>query len=210
MATVTRLPTRPVAGPPDAELVASARAGDAWAREALFRRHARLAAGLAFRLLGRDQEVDDVVQDAYVIVLERLDKLEDPQAFAAFLATVVVRRVRRVLRRRRLARALGLLPALSPIDPDAFASSTAPPDVVAELRSVYGALERLPIDERLALVLRRVDGLPLEEVASLCDCSLATVKRRISAAEARLVASRSAPVEPTPAESPRVARGGRP
>jgi RNA polymerase sigma-70 factor (ECF subfamily) len=198
VATVAHISARSPAGPTDAALVVAAREGEAWAREALFRRHARMANGLAFRLLGRDHEVDDVVQDAYVTVLDRLHRLEDPQAFAAFLGSVIVHRVRRVLRRRRLARRLGLLPRAVPIDPTAFVASTAPPDAVAELRSLYAIVEELPTDERLALLLRRVEGLPLEEVAALCDCSLATVKRRIAAAEKHLAAA-DAPQEPRPA-----------
>jgi RNA polymerase sigma-70 factor (ECF subfamily) len=201
VATVAHISTRGVAGPSDAALVAAARAGEPWARDALFRRHARLANGLAFRLLGRDQEVDDIVQDAYVAVLDGLDGLEDPQAFASFLASVVVRRVGRLLRRRRLARRLGLLPRATPIDASAFAAATAPPDVVAELRSIYAIVDELPTDERLALLLRRVEGLPLESVAELCRCSLATVKRRIAAAEARLVRAQSMPPGPTTAHT---------
>ena len=204
MATVAHISARSPAAPTDAALVVAARAGEPWAREALFRRHARLANGLAFRLLGRDQEVDDIVQDAYVIVLDRLDRLEDPQAFASFLASVVVRRVGKVLRRRRLARRLGLVPKALPIDTSGFIATTAPPDAMAELRSIYAIVDELPTDERLALILRRVEGLPLEEVARLCNCSLATVKRKIAAAEAKLAES-PAPVSPTPA---RVARTG--
>jgi RNA polymerase sigma-70 factor (ECF subfamily) len=193
VAAVAHIPARSSAAPSDAALVVSARAGEAWAREALFRRHARLANGLAFRLLGRDQEVDDIVQDAYVTVLDSLNRLQDPQAFASFLASVVVRRIARVLRRRRLARRLGLLPPAVPIDPTSFIAATAPPDAASELRSIYAIVDDLPTDERIALVLRRVEGLPLDEVAELCGCSLATVKRRISAAEAKLHAAQELP-----------------
>ena len=201
VATVAHISTRGVAGPSDAALVEAARAGEPWARDALFRRHARLANGLAFRLLGRDHEVDDIVQDAYVAVLDGLDGLQDPQAFASFLASVVVRRVGRLLRRRRLARRLGLMPRAAPIDVTAFVSPAAPPDAIAELRSIYAIVEELPTDERIALLLRRVEGLPLEDVAGLCSCSLATVKRRIAAAEARLVRAQSEPPMAGPAHS---------
>ena len=95
-------------------------------------------------------------------------------------------RVRRVLRRRRLARRLGLVPAQKPIDVTSFVASTAPPDVLVELGAIYRIVDDLPTDERVALVLRRVDGLPLDEVARLSGCSLATAKRRIRAAEERL------------------------
>jgi RNA polymerase sigma-70 factor (ECF subfamily) len=41
-------------------------------------------------------------------------------------------------------------------------------------------------EERAAWWLHRVDGETLEATAEICDCSLATVKRRVAAAEARL------------------------
>ena len=177
---------RPAAGPSDAALVVSARAGERWACEALLRRHAGMAYGLAYRLLARDQDAEDVVQDAYVTVLSRLDQLREPQAFASFLAAVVVRRVQHVVRRRRLARRLGLLPPAEPVDIGALVGHDAPPDAAAELRSIYRVLDALPADERVALVLRRVEGMPLEEVARMLGCSTATAKRRIAAAEAAL------------------------
>jgi RNA polymerase sigma-70 factor (ECF subfamily) len=148
-----------------------------------------MAEHLALRLLGSDQDVDDVVQDAYVIALSRLDQLEEAQAFASYLAGVVVRLVRRLLRRRRLTRALGLSPPPEPLDPTAFAAADAPADIVAELRALYARIDRLPTDERIALLLRRVDRLPFDEVARVCGCSIATVKRRIVAAERRLAAA---------------------
>lgn len=148
--------------------------------------------GLVVRLLGRDHDVDDVAQDAWVEAFAGLARLRDPQAFAAFLGTIVVRRVRRLIRRRRLARALGLVPAADPIDPSSLVSPAAPPDVAAEIVAVYRVLDHLPTDERLALVLRRVEGLPLEEVAAWLGCSTATAKRRIAAAERALVEVREA------------------
>ena len=61
-----------------------------------------------------------------------------------------------------------------------------PPDVAAELRALYSILEQLPAEARVALVLRRVEGLTLPEIAEQMHLSLATVKRRIQAAEALL------------------------
>ena len=191
MARVTHISPQPPKAEPglsDAALVAAALRREAWAAEALFRRHADAANGLAFRLLGRDNELDDVVQDAYLIVLDQLHRLKDPQSFAAFLATVIVRRVRRLLRRRRFARALGLMPAAEPADPTGCIAQLAPADAVVELRSLYRAVERLPTNERLALLLRHIEKLPFDQIASMCGYSLATVKRRLSAAEARLAA----------------------
>lgn len=73
-----------------------------------------------------------------------------------------------------------------PIEPDTVVARSAPPEVVTELRAVYGLLSELPVDQRVALVLRRVDGLSVPEVAESMGLSVSTVKRRLKLAEARL------------------------
>ena len=178
-------PTKSGAGPSDAALVLAARAGEEWAREALFRRYARLAIGLAYRILPRDADVDDLVQDSFLSAFQRLDRLSNPQAFQAWLSSIVVRTAGKRLRRRRLQVRLGLL-RNEAIDLDQVVSRAAPPDVAAELRAVYGLLEKLSVEERIALVLRRVERLEIPEIAEQMGLSTSTVKRRLNAAEARL------------------------
>ena len=141
MAVTISSPTRSGAGPTDAALVVAARAGESWAQEALFRRHARMALGLAHRLLPHDDEVDDIVQDCFVSALKRLSSLDNPQAFAAWLGSIVVRAVGKRLRRRRLLSRLGLR-APEEIDPDAIAAPSVPGDVAVELRRVYAVVAR--------------------------------------------------------------------
>lgn len=181
--------TKSGAGPTDAALVLAARAGETWAREALFRRHARMAIGLAHRLLPRDVEVDDVVQDSFLFALQRLDSLHNPQAFAAWLGSIVVRTVSKRLRRRRLLTRLGLR-AAEPVDPDRVTAATAPAEVALELTRVYTLVEELPVEQRVALVLRRVDGMEIPQIAEYMSLSASTVKRRLKAAEALLERSR--------------------
>jgi RNA polymerase sigma-70 factor (ECF subfamily) len=175
--------TRSSAGPSDAALVLAARAGEAWAQEALFRRHAPMVNGLAFRLMGRDADVDDLVQDAFVTAFAGLHGLDDPQAFAAWLGSIVVRTAGKVIRRRVLLERLGLRRKREPIDIDAVAARAVGPDVAAELRRTYDRLERLPADQRVAFLLRRVEGMELEEIARAMGISLATAKRKIAAAQ---------------------------
>jgi RNA polymerase sigma-70 factor (ECF subfamily) len=73
------------------------------------------------------------------------------------------------------------------VDVDEVVSRTAPPDVAAELRAVYALLEKLPVEERIALVLRRVERLEVPEIAKYMGLSVSTVKRRLNAAEAQLM-----------------------
>jgi RNA polymerase sigma-70 factor (ECF subfamily) len=190
MANVKKLvppadPSQPRVLPTDAELVSAALDGQEWAREALFRRYARLAMGLAYRIMPFDSELDDLVQDSFLYAFERLDRLSNPQAFQAWLSSIVVRTAGKRLRRRRLQVRLGLR-SHHPIDADEVIARTAPPDVASELRAVYGLLEQLPTEERIALVLRRVERLEIPEIAAHMGLSISTVKRRLSAAEGRL------------------------
>ena len=177
--------TKSGAGPTDAALVVAARAGEGWAQEALFQRHARMAFGLAHRFSPHEVEADDLVQDSFLYAFQRLETLDNPQAFAAWLGTIVVRTASKRFRRHRLLTRLGLRRA-EPVDLAGIVSSAASPDVVAELRALYAVIDRFPADERIALILRRVDGLGIQQIAEYMSASESTVKRRLRAAEARL------------------------
>ncbi|MFO7179153.1 MAG: sigma-70 family RNA polymerase sigma factor [Pseudomonadota bacterium] len=185
MVTGSRSPTRSGAGPTDAALVVAARAGERWAQEALFRRHARLVIGLAQRLLPRSADAEDLVQDAFVHAFRHLDTLKNPQAFASWIASIAVRTASKRVRRHRLLTRLGLQ-RKEPIDLDGLVAAGAPADVASELVGIYSLLDRLPAEQRIALVLRRVEGMELSEIAEHMGLSLATVKRRLAVAEERL------------------------
>lgn len=182
IAPVVRLP-----GPPDAVLVQAAKNGEPWAKEALFRRYGRYVNGLAFRLLPSDAELDDLVQDSFVEALTSLDRLVDVNAFSSWLGSIVVRTAHKRIRRRRLMERLGLR-RREEVDFDAFAQMTSSPESAVELRRVHTALDAMDAEERIALVLRRVEGMELSEVATQMGLSLATVKRRIASAETKLPA----------------------
>jgi RNA polymerase sigma-70 factor, ECF subfamily len=153
-----------------------------------------MAFGLALRLLGRDEELEDLVQDCFVQALSSLDRIEDPQAFAAWFTAIVVRTTHKLLRRRSLATRLGLRRGHEEADVDALIAPTAPPEVQIELRAVYRILNELPARERIALVLRRIEGASQDEVARYLDVSVSTAKRLIAAAEHALaVALRDIP-----------------
>src|SRR5207253_3230020 len=70
--------------------------------DSAYRRYARYVAAVALRLIGRDDEVDDVVQEVFLTALRKLGGLRDPEAIRGWLATVTVRVAGRRLRRRRM------------------------------------------------------------------------------------------------------------
>jgi RNA polymerase sigma-70 factor (ECF subfamily) len=170
----------------DAELVERARRGDRSAEDAIFRRHVGAVAGLALRLLRHRADMEDVVQETFVIALEKLKELRDGGALRPWLMQITVSLVRRRLRRRRLLGFVGLNRSEADAPLDALASEALDPEACAELAALDRALAELPAEDRIAWVLRYVEGEVMEDVAFACGCSLSTAKRRIAAADTRV------------------------
>ncbi len=169
----------------EAALVRAARDGDAAASEALFLQCAGdLTRWVSRVVLGAD-DAQDIVQDTFVAAFMQLKTLRQPEAFRGWLRRIALTQVRRRLRTQRLLRRLGFAD-VEPVALENILSPDAPLEVVTEVRQVASLLRALPTDEGLALVLRRVEGYRLEEIAQELGLSLATVKRRLAAAEQRL------------------------
>lgn len=176
----------PSSGPTDDELVARAQSGDRWARSALLARHVPQVAQTVARLLASKADAEDVLQDALVEALTELGSLREGRAFRVWLMRIAVGKVHRVYRKNRLLRRLGL--HQPDLDATLAALATGDPEDRAELFLLDRALATLPTEERVAWMLRHVEELPLDEVADACGCSLATAKRRVARAEARIAA----------------------
>ncbi len=177
-------PTRIDPSETDGELVKRVRRGDRWAEEALYHRHVRSVTRVVIRLLARTNEAEDVVQDAFVIALN------------AYVDVARRRRVRRLApEHRRAASVSPLSPAEDPArarlergQDDATlaqqADHAASPETRAALSEIGRLLDTLPAEERVAWVLRRVEGERIDRVATSGGCSRATAKRRIARADA--------------------------
>ena len=146
----------------------------------LVREHSEYVAGLAYRLLGRDAEVDDVVQDVFVALLRFHGSVREPNAVRAWLGTTTVRFAQRRLRARsfRLRSLLGL----DAPEPNVLPTRGAGAEEHLALARVHRALHGVAAAARVAWLLRYVEQERMEEVARLCGCSLTTAKRRVEAA----------------------------
>lgn len=166
-------------------LVIRARDGDRWARSALYRRFAEPVAAYLIRLVGNRDDALDLLHDTYVYAFERLDELRDSTRFRAWLYRIATNFARTRLRRRRWLRAIGFVQPTEAVSWESM-SHDASPETTAELRQLEAMAKRLPIDERIVWVLRRVEGCTMPEIAAYVECSLATAKRRLQRAEARM------------------------
>jgi RNA polymerase sigma-70 factor (ECF subfamily) len=170
----------------DESIVARIRSGDPVAEEAFYRKYSGRVLALTTRLLGARSDAEDATQDAFVLALENIERLRDPAALLPWLMQIAVSQVRRRFRRRRLLGALGLYGSADDATLESLVSPAASPEVRADLASLDRVLASLPSEHRLAWMLRYVEGEELETVARMTGCSLATVKRRIAAADAQV------------------------
>jgi RNA polymerase sigma-70 factor (ECF subfamily) len=163
----------------DSALLARLRADDETAFTELYRRHARYVAGVVYSLLGNDGDLDDVVQETFVDAQAGVREIDDPGAVRRWLVVIAIRRVHRLLARRRLRR--WYTDRLAELAPRA-----CDPRDAGHVEDVYDALDRIAPPLRIVWILARIGSMPLQEVADVCEISLATVKRRLADADVRL------------------------
>lgn len=170
----------------DAALVKSSQEGDRWAEDVLVRRYAHEVARLVARLLGSHDDVDDIVQDTFLAAFEQIGRLNKPEAFRGWVLSIAVNLTRLTIRKKRFLRTFGLDSSNDDAKLEALALEGVGADVRAELAVLDEVLNRLPSKQRIAWMLRYVEGHTVRDVARLCGCSPATTKRWLSRAQKRV------------------------
>jgi RNA polymerase sigma-70 factor (ECF subfamily) len=189
---------RQIAPESDAELALAASSGDLGAASRLYDRYASNVRGMVHRLLGPDAEIDDVVQDVFLTAIVSVGKLRDPAALKSWLLGIAVAKARGNLRTRWRRRWLSFLPT-EDLPEQAEPSREAQTDIALEVSAI---LDTLRPEERIALLLCRLEGMSLEEAARVCGLTVSTFKRRLARGQARFVAG----AKRRPALSERLAR----
>jgi RNA polymerase sigma-70 factor (ECF subfamily) len=172
--------------PEDSALAQRAAAGDPHAPAEVWDRYAGLVRGIVRRIGGPTCEADDLVQEVFLRFFRQVHALRDPAALRSFLIGITLRVTASDLRSRRVRRWLRLTPAGAL--PDTEDAASTQPETREGLARLYGILDDLSPRERIAFVLRHVEGYELVEVATQMECSLATIKRVLSRAQAHVQA----------------------
>lgn len=176
-AQLLALPQKPA---DESELIAGLCRRESAAAQALYLQYSSLVRRILIQVLGSERDVDDLVQDTLIVVINRAPALRKVQSFRSFVIGVAIHLARNEIRRRTVRRFVGLDDATDVplVDPhDAAAAEIA--------RHLYRALDKMEVTSRMAFVLRFVHGCELAEVAAACNCSMATIKRKLARAEMR-------------------------
>jgi RNA polymerase sigma-70 factor (ECF subfamily) len=133
-----------------------------------------------YRMVGSSTDAQDLTQEVFIKVLQRADQIKDPAKAAHWLSRIATNTAIDFLRRNGRV-------TFSDID-DMPEPVTAAPHESPEQRMLRAeqrthletGLQQLSERERVALLLRDVEGLPAEEVARHMNCSKATVRSHIA------------------------------
>ena len=158
--------------PSDSDLVTRARNGEEAAFAEIVRRHERRVYNLAYRMLGRPEDARDAAQEAFVSCYKNLRKFRGDAAFSTWLHRIAVNACYDVLRKRPQEPA-ELTEALE------GASSGDHADRTTSAVDIQRALEHVPADFRVVMIMHDVQGFPYEDIAGALEVPIGTVKSRL-------------------------------
>jgi RNA polymerase sigma-70 factor (ECF subfamily) len=169
----------------DAALITRVRDGDVAAYATVVHRHMRAAFGIAYHVLQHREDAEDVVQQAFMAALTRLDTFDVARPFAPWFGRVVLNHARSARRSRDRLWRRSAEPAELLETPPALAADRLAED--SEIRSrVHAAMSVLPERQRLAIQLIEIDGYTPAEVATMLDLAPVTMRWHLMAARRTL------------------------
>lgn len=135
----------------------------------------------ALSLAGNGDRADDLVQDTLMKAWSSAGSFVEGTNMRAWLFTIMRNTFFSQYRKARRE--------VQDVDGEAAARLVAMPDQLAhlDLADFRACLERLPADQREALVLIGASGFSYEEAAEICDCAVGTIKSRVNRARRRLI-----------------------
>src|SRR2546423_1704704 len=161
--------------------IRAARSGDSRAFEMIMIASERRIASLAWHILGDAEEVKEALQETFVRVFRYLHRYDEQRDFFGWLYRIAVNVCRDLDSRRRRWRLF--LPIEHAADARAPEVDFVMKDDVARMMR---AIDTLPQKERFAIILRDIEELSTEDVASILGSSPATVRVQISSARAKI------------------------
>lgn len=177
--------------PAEAALIARCRTGEEAACAELVQAHQRMVFNLAYHLLGSQEEARDLSQEVFLRVFRTLGSFRGESALRTWIYRIVVNQARNRRRgwlRRHRSEQVSLDEPLPEVR-DLRCEGRLPDGMLASKEAaaqLWQALERLPFDQRTAVILREVDGLRYEEIAFSLGIAVGTVKSRLTRARQAL------------------------
>ncbi|MCM2130937.1 RNA polymerase sigma factor RpoE [Larsenimonas rhizosphaerae] len=169
----------------DQQLVARAQKGDNAAFDLLVRKYQHKIIGLISRYVNDQSEVQDVAQEAFIKAYRALGRFRSESAFYTWLYRIAINTAKNYLvsRGRRPPGSDLDISDAEVVDVSGRLSDTETPEASLARdqleAAVFEAIEKLPEDLKTAITLREFEGLSYEDIASIMQCPVGTVRSRI-------------------------------
>jgi RNA polymerase sigma-70 factor, ECF subfamily len=176
----------------ESALVQRCAAGDEAACTELVGEHQRMVIQLAMNLLGDRDEALDLSQEVFLRVFRTIHRFRGQSSLRTWIYRIAVNQARnrhRFWRRRHRADQVSLDEHLATHGEFVSEGDATPERVLAQKElaaRLQVALDRLPFDQRTAIVLREIDGLSYDEIAFSLGLAIGTVKSRLTRARQAL------------------------
>ncbi len=174
----------------DVELMGMVSAGDMRAFEELVERHQRSVIGTVAKMLGNPSEAEDIAQQVFVRVWKSAGRYEAQAKFTTWLFTITRNLVFNEVRRRQRKPTVSVDEREETTHRTVEDSQAISPDdgmLQAELEeAINRAIQNLPEKQRMAVVLRRYEEMPYDEIAVVLEMSIPAVKSLLFRARTQL------------------------
>jgi RNA polymerase sigma-70 factor (ECF subfamily) len=182
----------PIAATGASVMADALRAGDARAIARLFDLYGQHVERVLIRTIGRDTEMEDMVQDVFLGAYRSAANYQgDDAQLKAWVSRIAVFTARGYLRKRKRR---WWLRSADPVEMPEQSSKEPSPHTSEVLRRTYAVLDLMDAELRIPFTLRELESMELAEIAEACDCSVSTIKRRL--AQARKTFERLAKKDP--------------
>ena len=170
----------------NAELVRKSQFGDKAAFEQLVIRHQELVFSLAYKLTGNREMANDVAQEAFIRAWKAIEKFRGDSTFSTWIYRITVNTAWTLRKKAKKHNTLNIDDTYEPIVID----EKKDPELVAinsDLSSVLiSALDKIPIEQRIIVELKNIEGRSHKEIADYLDISVTAAKVRLHRAHQKL------------------------
>ena len=170
----------------NSELVRKSQLGDKAASEQLVIRHQDLVFSLAYKLTGNREMANDVAQEAFIRAWKAIEKFRGDSTFSTWIYRITVNTAWTLRKKAKKHNTLNIDDTYEPIVID----EKKDPELVAinsDLSSVLiNALDKIPIEQRIIVELKNIEGRSHKEIADYLDISVTAAKVRLHRAHQKL------------------------
>lgn len=168
------------------KLIKQSISGDVESFEQLIRQYQRMAYNVAYRMMGNEEDAKDMTQEALVKVFKKLKSFRMDASFSTWLYRIVMNTCKDEMRKKKMS-TISIDQSIETEDSQVYfeleEKGLGPEEKLLQKETqnlVHSALQEIPEDNRMVLILRDIKNLTYDEISEVLNIPKGTVKSRIN------------------------------